>query len=202
MRTLIIVFALVLSVASCKNTPKQIVKDAAITHLKTSGVRNINILSVDSIERWSTSDFKKICKKELETLQTLTTSAMSTLNNTYYTPEQQANVNRLTVVFTDSMQKYIPQLSVSYNNIDKHTDVTKYIYKVMYSCASSSKDSLFVYCTTDYKGLTFSPKRDNSNITDKQFTNDVATFISTCMYFKFMVANYQKVIENPQYWGN
>ena len=72
----------------------------------------------------------------------------------------------------------------------------------MYSCASSSKDSLFVYCTTDYKGLTFSPKRDNSNITDKQFTNDVATFISTCMYFKFMVANYQKVIENPQYWEN
>ena len=121
-----------MSVASCKNTPKQIVKDAAITHLKMSGVENVNVLSIDSIEKWSTSDFKKICKKELETLQTLTTSAMSTLNNTYYTPEQQANVNRLTVVFTDSMQKYIPQLSVSYNNIDKHTDVTKYIYKVMY----------------------------------------------------------------------
>ena len=60
MRKLIIVFALVISVASCKNTPKQIVKDAAITHLKMSGVENVNVLSVDSIEKWSTSDFKKI----------------------------------------------------------------------------------------------------------------------------------------------
>lgn len=196
--------SLIISLAfiSCKDCPKDIIKKAALENLHSKGVDKCTILSVDSLEKWSTYDFKQDCKKQLDTLSQKATLALSLLSVSQQDATFSTKLNALTTTVTDSVQKYIPDLVISYNNIKKQKDVTVYIYKVKYLSTDQQTDSLFVYSNTTYNKFSFSTERNNTNIVDVEFINNVSKFMSRCLYADYMLSNLLEIMYHPEYLKN
>ena len=152
------------------------VRDNALTYLKSKSIENVNILSVDSTGYLSTKDFKEYAKSTIDTMHCVPNTADSFdyvyLATDVFNEKIRSEIRAKRMKIDAECRDIEREIYCINGNIQSVKDTAGYVYKVEYSCKNIEKDSLFVYCSADFKNFNFSKERNNSLILGKRFLED------------------------------